>query len=330
VSSTRLVRFSLFNLAAAAQLSTLLLLLVGLALLVERRFRGQARFFSRLRGTRHDPPRLPRGRGILAAAIGLFVLVLAFGVPVIQLAAWATSAGGEVDMGRFVDLVTRTLSLAAMAGVLTTSIGLLLAVARRQAADRPTALLTGLAGLGYAVPGTVLAVAVMLWLTTLDRQLGSLFGESSPVLTGGILGLLVAYTVRFLALALGPVESGLQRLRPVLVESARSLGATSRVLVFRVFAPLLRPGLMAAALLVVVEVMKEMPATLMLRPFGWDTLAVRIYELTSEGEWERAALPALVLVLVGLLPVLLLMRQADAAGPPTRRRSARRGEARDA
>ena len=189
-----------------------MLLLVGLALLIERCFRGQARFFGQTRATRQQPPLLSGGRGVLAAALGLFVLALAFAVPVMQLALWATSTWGEAATGRFLDLVTRTLSLAAMAGALTTAIGLLLAIARRQAGDRPTALLTGFAGLGYSVPGTVLAVAVMLWLTTIDRQLGSWLGDTPPVLTGGVLGLLVAYTVRFLALALGPVESALERL----------------------------------------------------------------------------------------------------------------------
>jgi iron(III) transport system permease protein len=115
--------------------------------------------------------------------------------------------------------------------------------------------------------------------------------------------------VRFLAVAHGAVDSAFERVRPSYSEAARGLGARDFEIVRRVILPLLRPGMVTALLLVLVEVMKEMPATLLLRPFGGDTLAVRIYELTSEGEWERAALPSLTLVLAGLLPVLLLVRR---------------------
>jgi iron(III) transport system permease protein len=114
-----------------------------------------------------------------------------------------------------------------------------------------------------------------------------------------------------LAVAVGPVEASLQQIRQSIPEAARSLGASRYDLWWRVYLPMLRPGLLTAAVLVFVDVMKEMPATLLLRPFGWDTLAVRIYELTSEGEWGRAALPAITLVLVGLIPVILTIRQSS-------------------
>ncbi|MBF0163386.1 MAG: ABC transporter permease subunit, partial [Magnetococcales bacterium] len=126
----------------------------------------------------------------------------------------------------------------------------------------------------------------------------------------GVGALLLAYLARFLAVAMGPVESGLERIRPAILEAAQGLGSTLWEQIRRIHLPLLRPGLMTATLLVLIEVMKEMPATLMLRPFGWDTLAVRIHEMTSEGEWERAALPAVTLVLIGVWPVILLARKS--------------------
>ena len=129
---------------------------------------------------------------------------------------------------------------------------------------------------------------------------------------GGLLALMVAYVVRFLAVAYGPVESSFERVRPRLIDAARTLGATPAEAVRRIYLPLLTPGVLTALLLVLIDVMKEMPATLLLRPFGWDTLAVRVYEMTTEGEWARAALPSLTLVLVGLLPVYLLMRRTRA------------------
>ena len=178
------------------------------------------------------------------------------------------------------------------------------------------------ATLGYALPGSVLAVGIMVSFIWLDRQwltpaFESLGFGAGPWLAGSMLALLLAYGVRFLAVAYGPVDSSFERIKPSLWQAARSLGASNREILWRVSIPLLRGGLFSAGLLVFVEVMKEMPATLLLRPFGWDTLATRIFEMTSEGEWERAALPAVTLVLVGLIPVILLVRRtanpADAA-----------------
>jgi iron(III) transport system permease protein len=178
-----------------------------------------------------------------------------------------------------------------------------------------TALSVRIGTLGYALPGSVLAVGVMLSLTWIDHRVADVWqvltgDEIGLLLSGSVIALLMAYFARFLAVAYGPVDSGLERIRPSIRDAARSLGAGQWETVWRIYLPMLRPGLLTAALLVLVDVMKEMPATLLLRPFGWDTLAVRIYELTSEGEWERAALPAVGLLLVGLLPVILLVRKS--------------------
>jgi iron(III) transport system permease protein len=171
------------------------------------------------------------------------------------------------------------------------------------------------ANLGYALPGSVLAVALMLAFSYLDNALviplsNLLGGAGKPLLLGSLLGLLLAYGVRFLAVAYGPLESSLARIRPSLPQASRSLGVAGVGLFTRLYLPLLLPGVLSAALLVFVDVLKEMPATLLMRPFGWDTLAVRVFEMTSEGEWARAALPALSLVLVGLLPVIVLIRRS--------------------
>lgn len=133
---------------------------------------------------------------------------------------------------------------------------------------------------------------------------------AKPLLLGSLSALLLAYLVRFIAVAYGPLESSLERIRPSLPEASRSLGVGGARLFFKVYLPLLVPGALGAALLVFVDVLKEMPATLLMRPFGWDTLAVRVFEMTSEGEWARASLPALTLVLVGLLPVIGLIRRS--------------------
>ena len=144
-------------------------------------------------------------------------------------------------------------------------------------------------------------------MVPLSRWLG---GAGKPLLLGSLWALLLAYPVRFMAVAYGPLESSLERIRPSLPEASRSLGVGGVGLFFKVYLPLLVPGALSAALLVFVDVLKEMPATLLMRPFGWDTLAVRVFEMTSEGEWARASLPALTLVLVGLLPVIGLIRRS--------------------
>ncbi|WP_312289948.1 ABC transporter permease, partial [Stutzerimonas nitrititolerans] len=204
--------------------------------------------------------------------------------------------------------------------LITVAVALLLAFARRQAPVRSIRGAVALANLGYALPGSVLAVSIMLAFSYLDRELviplsGWLGGAGKPILLGSIGALLLAYLIRFMAVAFGPLESSLARIRPSLPQASRSLGVGGPRLFFRVYLPLLLPGTLSAALLVFVDVLKEMPATLLMRPFGWDTLAVRIFEMTSEGEWARAALPALSLVLVGLLPVILLIcRSAKRVG----------------
>jgi iron(III) transport system permease protein len=307
--------FGLFNLQAASQLASLLLLFVAAALFSERRLRGRARFHEGSRTTRPHRHQLRGWHAWGASLAATLVFALAFLIPLWQLADWAWGVVAEDLDSRYLELLGHTLTLGAIAMVLTVSAALLLAFARRRRRERLTDAAVGIATLGYALPGSVLAVGVMLAFTGVDNVLNSLwqlFGAEAPgrVIVGTIAALLLAYMVRFMAVAFGPIESGLGRIKPSLAEAARSLGADSRTLFLRLYLPLLRPGLLTAALLVLVDVMKEMPATLLLRPFGWDTLAVRIYEMTSEGEWERAALPAITLVLVGLLPVILLVTRS--------------------
>jgi iron(III) transport system permease protein len=173
-----------------------------------------------------------------------------------------------------------------------------------------------LASIGYAVPGTVLAVGIFVSFTWLDRvipaPLRDFLGVApDALLQGSVMAMLTAYLIRFLAVGFGPLESALHRVTRNIDEAATALGQGGFRLLYRVHLPMLRGGLATAAVLVFVDVLKEMPITLMTRPFGWDTLAVRIFELTSEGQWERAALPALVLVLAGVLPVIQLTRGSE-------------------
>jgi iron(III) transport system permease protein len=306
--------FGFFDLHSAAQLASILLAIVLVALVVERRFRDRARYAESGRGRAQRRIRLHGKSALGASLFGWSVFALAFAAPVTRLLGWAWNSFDDLD-ARYLDLFVHTLSLGVMAGVLTVSAAFVLAFAHRYHADHSTAFSVRIGTLGYALPGSVLAVGVMLSLTWVDNRFADAyewaFGRDiGLLLSGTVVALLMAYFVRFLAVAYGPVDSGLERIRPSIRDAARSLGAGQWETVWRVYLPMLRPGLLTGGLLVMVDVMKEMPATLLLRPFGWDTLAVRIYELTSEGEWERAALPAVALLLVGLLPVILLVRKS--------------------
>ena len=306
--------FGFFDLQSAAQLASLLLALVLVALTVERHFRARSRFAESGRAPVRRRFRLRGWQAWAATLYTALVLFLAFVAPAAQLGLWAWQGRADLD-ARYGDLVGHTLVLGTAAASLTVGGAFLLAFANRHYGDRLTRLSVRVSTLGYALPGSVLAVGVMLSLTWLDHRLADgwlwLTGvEPGLVLAGTVVALLMAYFARFLAVAFGPVDSALERIRPSLRDAARSLGANHWEVVRRVYLPMLRPGLLTAALLVLVDVMKEMPATLLLRPFGWDTLAVRIYELTSEGEWQRAALPAVALVLAGLVPVVLLVTRS--------------------
>ncbi|WP_312341365.1 ABC transporter permease [Stutzerimonas nitrititolerans] len=306
--------YGFFSLTSATQLASLLLLAVALVLYGERRARGIARPAN----DRARSAALHHLRGLKALAASgwcLLVFLCAFVIPVLQLLVWLWQRGRFDLDERYLGLILHTLYLGGMAALITVAVALLLAFARRQAPVRSIRGAVALANLGYALPGSVLAVSIMLAFSYLDRELviplsGWLGGAGKPILLGSIGALLLAYLIRFMAVAFGPLESSLARIRPSLPQASRSLGVGGPRLFFRVYLPLLLPGTLSAALLVFVDVLKEMPATLLMRPFGWDTLAVRIFEMTSEGEWARAALPALSLVLVGLLPVILLIRRS--------------------
>ncbi|WP_368429325.1 ABC transporter permease [Sulfuricaulis sp.] len=305
----------LFSLPAAAQLASLLLLFVALGLFGERQLRGRARYHVTGKPGHDERYRLVGGRALAASLICILVLSLAFLIPLGQLLIWVWSSAAEDFDSRYLNFFINTVLLGAAAALVTTFCALLLAYTYRLKPDRLVRGAVRFATLGYALPGSVLAVGIMVSFVWFDQWIiealrSGLDMSIGPVLTGTLVALLLAYGVRFMAVAHGPIDSSFERIRPTLWQAARSLGASNWEILWRVSLPLLRTGLLSAGLLVFVEVMKEMPATLLLRPFGWDTLAIRVFEMTSEGQWDRAALPAVTLILTGLIPVVLLVRRS--------------------
>ncbi len=304
-----------FDQAAALQLATVL---VGLALFllgVERVLRGRARYQQALgRGDAVVPVRLHGWKGWLAATPGVVVLVVVFAIPVAQLVAWSVETVGDGALSADLWAAARsTVVLGVVSALVAVVTATVVAYGQRSGPGRFARSLARLATVGYAVPGTVVAVAVYVPLVWVDRRMidvaDAWFGaDIGLVFTGSILGLVVAYLVRFHALAFFAVEGRMARIDPNLDDAARALGADRTRVLADVHLPLLGPGISTAALLVLVDVMKELPATALLRPLGHDTLAVTVWEATKDSRLDTAALPALLIVLVGLVPVVLLVR----------------------
>lgn len=307
--------------AAASQLAALLLGLVFGLLLLERWSRRQRQYHHTSNRYQMLPSYPLRGvRAVAAVAACLVPVLLGFVLPAAQLAAWsADTLGSQLD-GGFGRLVLNSLSLAAIAALLAVSLAAFLAYGRR---SRPTPAVTAavrVAGMGYAVPGTVIAIGVVIpfsWFdNTLDAWARDALGFSTGLLLSGtVAALLFAYLVRFLAVSLQSVEAGLAKVSLHMDDTARSLGCPRGQVLRRVHLPLMRGTLLTAALLVFVDVMKELPATLILRPFDFNTLAVRAYELASDERLAHAAPAALSITLAGLLPVILLSRSIARSRP---------------
>ncbi len=323
------VWFGLFNRHAATELASLLVLFtLGLSL-AERTLRGRARFHHREGGVRPGPPeRLTGWRAWAASGVAALAVGLAFVLPVVRLLTWLP--GRAAYDARYVRFLGDTLALAAVAAVVTLVAAVVVAYGVRLSAGWLVDILARIAGMGYALPGSVIAVGVLALLAWLDGLLRALLqgtvGVSvGLVVTGSIAGLIFAYAVRFLAVSCQTVEASLAKVTPSMDMAARSLGLRPWGVLRRIHIPLLRRGLFTAGILVFVDVMKEMPATLLLRPLDYETLAVRVWQLTSESLWEAAALPALTIVAAGIAPVMVLVRSS---GRPVAPRAAAGGASR--
>lgn len=307
--------FSLGDRTAAAQLAALLLGFVILVLVLEHLSRGRARFNNTSRQA--GPPariELAGARGWLASFACFMPLLLGFLLPGGLLLQMALVEGDAQFGPRFFTLARNSFLLAAVSAVLAVGIAVLLAYASRLARSPVPAAANRIVGLGYAVPGSVIAVGVLIPVTRLDHFIASgwenLFGVNPGlVLTGGIAALVYAYLTRFLAIALHTVDSSLGKITPSMDDAARSLGHGKFATLRRVHVPLLRGSLLTAGLLVFVDVMKELPATLVMRPFNFDTLATQAHTLAADERLAEASTAALTIVAVGLIPMFILSRQ---------------------
>jgi iron(III) transport system permease protein len=320
--------FALGDRLAASQLAAVLLLLVVGLFYIEHRARGRARFFTPTSSQRPAPRSVLTG-GHRAGALAVCSAAVAAGfvMPVVLLVRLLLPAWSSIDWTRYAQWLGNTLTIAVGGALLALAMVLVLAYTARSASRGAPALLVQgavrLMSLGYAVPGAVIAVGILIPLAALDNRidatLRSLVGFGPGLLfTGTVFALLYGYLVRYFAVAYQSIEAGLSRITPTMDASARSLGASPLETFFRVHLPILTPSVLAAALLVFVDIMKELPATLVLRPFNFDTLAVIAYQMASDERLGEAALPALTIVAAGVVPVALLSRAISRAAGPGR------------
>ena len=309
-----------FDFASASQLSVLVLMFAVAVLAGERLMRGRAKYHQRGgRGQGLEARTLTGWRGWAAAGACVLALAAGFFVPVLRLLWWAfgeavADPAGFLDP-RFGDYLANSLGVAAIAAAACVVVSLAMSHAVRLGGGRVVRSAAQLTTFGYAVPGAVIGIGVLLAFAWLDRALEGLGveGGTGLLVTGSVAGILYAYLVRFLAPAYQAVDASFAKVQPSMTLSAMSLGAGPLRVLTRVHLPLVRPGVAVALVLVAIDAIKELPIVLLLRPFGFTTVSVWVYQLAGENFWEKAAFPALVIVAAAVIPVFLLFRQVRAA-----------------
>ncbi len=312
--------FALGEPTAAAQLAAVLMIFVLTMLWIERSTRSHARYDHTTAMRPLTCYELRGKRGILAGVACFLPIFLGFLLPTLALLNMTLGQGDLLMAGKFLPLAWNSLTLAAMAALLTVGLAVLVIYGVRL---RPSPLMktaSSIAGLGYAIPGTVIAVGVLIPFARLDNALNSwlqahLGISAGLLLSGTVLGLLFAYLVRFLAVALNSVDAGFGKINRHLDDAARTLGQRPGGTLLKIHLPLLKSALLTAVVIVFVDVLKELPATLIMRPFNFETLAVRVYQFASDERLAEASTAALAIVAVGLLPVVLLSRAIAKSRP---------------
>lgn len=300
------------NLGGAAQIASVMVLVVVLLVSLERYSRRQQKQFnSRNPGNPIPCQTLTGTKAALATTAALLPVLLGFVIPFVVLTSYAFRYFDVSWSTEFLSYATNSFTLSAAAAIITLVLGTLLAYSKRMNKHPITDAAIRISSLGYAVPGAVLAIGIIIPFAWFDNQLDAFmratFGISTGlILSGTAFAVLFAYLVRFLAVASGSIESSLEKVTPNMDMASRSLGHSYLSTLTRIHLPIIRRGALTAMLVVFVDCMKELPATLILRPFNFETLATQVYQFASDELLEQSALSALVIVMVGIIPVMLL------------------------
>ena len=305
--------YGLGELATAAQLSAMMMFFVFSIILLEQQSRRRMRFYKNEYRVKTELIQLKGSRATIASFYCWTIVSIGFIIPIIQLVVWAASRWRENLNNAFVNLAWNSFLLASTAAIICVLGALFLSIVKRYSKSNFSIAQVEIAKLGYAIPGAIIAVGVLIPAGWFDNQVNLISeawsGKSIGLMLGGSLGILIfSYLVRFLSVSLQTLESGLSSIKPSIDESAASLGVSKLNTLRKIHLPLLKTSLLTAFIMVFVDVLKELPTTLILRPFNFNTLAVRTYELASDERLIDAALPALTIVVIGLLPILLIFR----------------------
>lgn len=307
--------FGLGEPQAAAQLAAVLMSFIGVLLLLEKWSRHQAKYYQTSNNYEKPTPyHLNLWQSLSATLICGIPVILGFVVPVVSLLEMAFNRPQAKFKLQFWEFAEHSFILASLTAVLAVAIALILAYGQRLNQSVLMQLGIRVASLGYAIPGSVIAVGILIPIGKLDNVIANFLQnqfniDTGLILSGTITALVFAYLVRFLAVSFGAVETSLGKIKPTLDDASRSLGYTPISTLIQVHTPLMWSGLLTAVMLVFVDVMKELPATLVIRPFNFDTLAVKVYQYASDERLVEASVPALTILVVGLIPVIFLSWQ---------------------
>lgn len=308
----------LMDLGAASEIAGLLAFFSLLVLLSEQKLRSRRAYHQTKGKNQGVPATFLSGRKAFAAVfLCALVFFAAFGLPLLQLVYWAALEISQITpqtLSVYGRLASRSLTVSAAAAFFTVLAALFIASVSRLGTGKFSRYLARASTVGYSIPGAVIGVGILIPLSALDRYINvlaeNLWGiDLGLIFTGSLIGLIYAYVVRFMAIAYGSVDSSMDKIPPNTILAARVLGANARRIIFNIKLPLILPGIIAGAVLVFVDVMKELPITVVLRPMSYDTLSIWVWQMAAESLWTDTALPALAIVLVGIVPVWMLMRK---------------------
>ena len=298
--------YGMYDIQTAMQLASMLLVFVGLFIILEKNSRDNARYTSK--SSTYKPKKLKKLKGykaFFAFMLCFFPICIGFILPISELSVWMLNYNLNFFNDKFWTTATNTIFLGIISAILCSVLALIVNFLIRLKNNDLSKIISSLLSLGYAVPGLILAVGIVQLFVWLDRYL---FSGSEIVLTGSLIGLIFAYIIKSYALSNSAIESGYERISITLDESARTLGTSDIRLLSKIHFPLLKTSLLTSMLIVISEVVKELPATLILRPFNFETLAVSTYIYAAEERMIQASAPAVAIVIIGLIPIIILTK----------------------
>ncbi len=297
------------SIEVAAQLASILVLIAAVLIYFDYLGRHHIKYYN-TEVMRNKPYQLSGIKGYLLTSFITSIVLISFILPLFQLVLWIlTSPHTTITISNYSNILINTLILATSASFIIVLLANILTLSQKQNGINLNNITTKLASLGYAVPGSVLAVGLLYGVSLLSNITDYLYNITlNEYLFGSVILLLLAYTTRFMAIAYQSISAAFLQLKPNLSQSAKLLGSTPLGIALRVQLPLMKPGIIAASLLVMIDVIKELPATYLLRPFGWDTLAVKVYEYSHEALYAQAAIPALMMVIIATLLIVVFRR----------------------